>query len=444
MIDTVDVVGQFCADSANRGHDPQFHKGGTVTVARREPQLRRLERDVAAARRFGFGDDDVRLLDAKTAADHLRVVDLRGATFTPHCAAVHPLRLVRRDRRGGVTRRCPHRRVRRRRRSRAAPADDDGGDDPRRRRRGRNGGLLDPAPRAPSPCAADLLDDDRIRTAERRAVEGDRSRRSADVHRGVSRRRVRPAHRRRAHRLRRPRCAVPLRVSGRGPLRHRPTGAIGAARRRRGDAAAAAAGVVSLPLGRTARRAARLASSCRLRQAHRHRQRRRLRRRRSGRGEPRRAHAGRPDLRSRHRDHPPPVGRAPVADMGAGTAALVGGAHGVSGRDPRRSGGGARPAPSPPPVPPSGPSSPPSSPVADPTSISTGRTVRICTKTSVESGTGAAVSGGGWGRGWWRGGGSCGSTRRRAPRRARASGRTASSTGRARGSPTRTGRRPIG
>jgi glycine/D-amino acid oxidase-like deaminating enzyme len=95
MIDTLAVVGQFCADSASRGHDPQFHKGGTVTVARREPQLRRLERDVAAARRFGFGDDDVRLLDAKAAADHLRVVDLGGATFTPHCAAVHPLRLVR-------------------------------------------------------------------------------------------------------------------------------------------------------------------------------------------------------------------------------------------------------------------------------------------------------------------------------------------------------------
>jgi glycine/D-amino acid oxidase-like deaminating enzyme len=95
MIDTVDVVGRFCTDSSTWGHDPQFHKGGTVTVARDEPQQRRLEREVAAARRFGLGDADVRLLDAAEAADHLRVVGLRGGMFTPHCAAVHPLRLVR-------------------------------------------------------------------------------------------------------------------------------------------------------------------------------------------------------------------------------------------------------------------------------------------------------------------------------------------------------------
>ena len=41
-------------------------------------------------------------------------------------------------------------------------------------------------------------------------------------------------------------------------------------------------------------------------------------------GEPRRAHAGRPDPRSRHRSHPAAVGRAPVAAMGAGAAALAG------------------------------------------------------------------------------------------------------------------------
>ena len=63
MITTVDVVGEFAAPSAANGHDTHFHKGGTVTVARNPAQLRRLESAVAEARRFGFGTDDVRLLE---------------------------------------------------------------------------------------------------------------------------------------------------------------------------------------------------------------------------------------------------------------------------------------------------------------------------------------------------------------------------------------------
>ena len=38
MIDTVDRIGAFSADSAALGHDPQFHKGGTVVLARNAAQ----------------------------------------------------------------------------------------------------------------------------------------------------------------------------------------------------------------------------------------------------------------------------------------------------------------------------------------------------------------------------------------------------------------------
>jgi glycine/D-amino acid oxidase-like deaminating enzyme len=95
LIESVDCIGRFAATSAEHGHDPQFHKGGTLTVARNPSQERRLAADVAEARRFGFGEQDVRRLDARSTAHRVNVEGGRGALFTPHCAAVHPLRLVR-------------------------------------------------------------------------------------------------------------------------------------------------------------------------------------------------------------------------------------------------------------------------------------------------------------------------------------------------------------
>jgi glycine/D-amino acid oxidase-like deaminating enzyme len=94
MVATVDRIGRFAAESAAAGHDAQFHKGGTLTVACNVPQLGRLDAAVSEARRFGFGEADVRFLDAHAAAAEVHADHLLGATFTPHCAAVHPLRLV--------------------------------------------------------------------------------------------------------------------------------------------------------------------------------------------------------------------------------------------------------------------------------------------------------------------------------------------------------------
>ena len=94
MDDTVDLVGQFAARSATAGHDTHYHKGGTVTVARNEFQHRRLESQIAEARRFGFGEGDVRLLDRAETGAIVRSAAVRSAMFTPHCAALHPLRLA--------------------------------------------------------------------------------------------------------------------------------------------------------------------------------------------------------------------------------------------------------------------------------------------------------------------------------------------------------------
>lgn len=77
------------------GIDAQAAKGGTIALARSRAQWSRARAEVAHARSWGRGDDDVRLLGRGEATEVLRGTDTRGATYTPDCAALHPARLVR-------------------------------------------------------------------------------------------------------------------------------------------------------------------------------------------------------------------------------------------------------------------------------------------------------------------------------------------------------------
>lgn len=92
MRETVDEVLAVIADE---GIDARAHKGGMVSVARSASQWRRAQAEVADARRWGRGEDDLRLLDAGEARSRLAATSVLGATFTPDCAVVHPARLVR-------------------------------------------------------------------------------------------------------------------------------------------------------------------------------------------------------------------------------------------------------------------------------------------------------------------------------------------------------------
>jgi glycine/D-amino acid oxidase-like deaminating enzyme len=92
MAATVTEVGRVCADE---GIEADLEQGGTVTLARSRAQLRRLEAEVATAHERGFTEDDVRLLDASEATARLAASQVVGGSFTPHCAAVHPAKLVR-------------------------------------------------------------------------------------------------------------------------------------------------------------------------------------------------------------------------------------------------------------------------------------------------------------------------------------------------------------
>jgi len=89
---TVDEVARA---AAAEGIDAQLARGGTITLARSAPQWRRAREEVAAARAWDRGEDELRLLDAAEATAVLAGTRTRGATYTPDCAALHPARLVR-------------------------------------------------------------------------------------------------------------------------------------------------------------------------------------------------------------------------------------------------------------------------------------------------------------------------------------------------------------
>jgi glycine/D-amino acid oxidase-like deaminating enzyme len=89
------TVDEVLAVAEAEGIDARAHKGGTISLARTRSQLSRARDDVATARAWGRGEDDVRLLEAAEARARLAATDVLGASFTPDCAAVNPARLVR-------------------------------------------------------------------------------------------------------------------------------------------------------------------------------------------------------------------------------------------------------------------------------------------------------------------------------------------------------------
>ncbi|HEV7707550.1 MAG TPA: FAD-binding oxidoreductase, partial [Asanoa sp.] len=87
---TVDEVGRVCAVE---GIACDFHKGGTVTLARSPAQLARAAAEVSSAASFGF--PEVTLLSAAASSARVGATSVLGGVFTPHCAAIQPALLAR-------------------------------------------------------------------------------------------------------------------------------------------------------------------------------------------------------------------------------------------------------------------------------------------------------------------------------------------------------------
>jgi glycine/D-amino acid oxidase-like deaminating enzyme len=72
--------------------DADLARGGTVVLARTEAQLQRARQEAAEYAEHGL---ELQLLDAGDACKRLAATSVVGATFTPHCAAIHPAKLAR-------------------------------------------------------------------------------------------------------------------------------------------------------------------------------------------------------------------------------------------------------------------------------------------------------------------------------------------------------------
>ncbi|MFG3286764.1 NAD(P)/FAD-dependent oxidoreductase [Streptomyces sp. NPDC048111] len=90
MNDTVDEVVRIAGEESI---DADIHQGGVLEVAYTPAQLARLK-DYHAAE-VAFGEKDRVLLGARESAERIRVSGVVGATWTPHGARIHPVKLLK-------------------------------------------------------------------------------------------------------------------------------------------------------------------------------------------------------------------------------------------------------------------------------------------------------------------------------------------------------------
>lgn len=90
-ITSVDDVGHWIT---RHGVDCDWTKSGTLTVATNTVQETRLRGTIKEQHRHGLSETDVRWLGCDELAGRVTVAGARGALHSPHCAALHPLKLV--------------------------------------------------------------------------------------------------------------------------------------------------------------------------------------------------------------------------------------------------------------------------------------------------------------------------------------------------------------
>ncbi len=90
MVTNISDLGQV-ASSQNWNID--WAHGGTVIAARSDLQNERAREDVQEFADWGF-PQDLMYLNARETQERINATDVVGGTFTPHCAAIDPYKLV--------------------------------------------------------------------------------------------------------------------------------------------------------------------------------------------------------------------------------------------------------------------------------------------------------------------------------------------------------------
>lgn len=92
VFDAVDEIGRV---STAEDIDCHYAKGGTIRVARNRPQATRQREEIAHHRAWGFTDEEIRLLTAEEATEHIGASRVHSGIFFAPSAALDPARLVR-------------------------------------------------------------------------------------------------------------------------------------------------------------------------------------------------------------------------------------------------------------------------------------------------------------------------------------------------------------
>jgi glycine/D-amino acid oxidase-like deaminating enzyme len=92
MHESVAEVGRV---AEREGIEADYARGGTVSLARNQAQLTRARELVEEERRLTGPVEGLELLSKEEAEAHAAATRVLGGTYTPHCAVVHPLKLVR-------------------------------------------------------------------------------------------------------------------------------------------------------------------------------------------------------------------------------------------------------------------------------------------------------------------------------------------------------------
>ncbi|MEV5069245.1 FAD-dependent oxidoreductase [Microbacterium sp. LMI12-1-1.1] len=88
-----ETVDEVITVATREGIDADIVKGGEFGVARTPAQLARLRASAAAEQSWPHTDAEV--WDAEAAASRIRIAGALGAVWHPHCARIHPAKLVR-------------------------------------------------------------------------------------------------------------------------------------------------------------------------------------------------------------------------------------------------------------------------------------------------------------------------------------------------------------
>ncbi|GII65878.1 FAD-dependent oxidoreductase [Sphaerisporangium krabiense] len=88
------AVDEVIAVARAEGIDADVHKGGLMQVATNPAQNRRLHAELAYLRRWGFGEQDARLLTREEQEDRVRIAGAYAAVYSPHCARIQPAKLA--------------------------------------------------------------------------------------------------------------------------------------------------------------------------------------------------------------------------------------------------------------------------------------------------------------------------------------------------------------